>query len=240
MENVTSGTWTVEWLKVSCGARGACGSFCPCKGISSGSGPTALIMALRVTWAWAPHWAPHSQPQILPAYQEAVAKQYELDPARCLKLQEKNKHMDPVPVKVWRKVTRGGNIAKPELYSFRVNRNKSQNPHMLTSLVINREIRHLSGDKNVKVILSALDMGSFWSWKALKGSSSFSPAYFCLSEHKLLQPLPRLLVSETKPFPFRALQALSNISFSLTCLMWTVSPEHAVLPTLPLPDVVNN
>lgn len=34
---------------------------------------------------------------------------------------------------------------------------------MLTSLVINREIRHLSGDKNVKVILSALDMGSFWS-----------------------------------------------------------------------------
>lgn len=110
----------------------------------------------------------------------------------------------------------------------------------LISLVINSEIRCLSGDKNVKAILCAQGMGSFWSWKALKDSSSFSPSYFCLSEHKLLQPLPRLLVSETKPFPFRALQAPSTISFPLTCWVWTVSPEHSVLPTLPSPDMGNN
>lgn len=30
-----------------------------------------------------------------------LAKQHDLDPERCLELQEKNKHMDLVPVKVW-------------------------------------------------------------------------------------------------------------------------------------------
>ena len=172
-----------------------------------------------LSWLWEspPHEELSHSLKFFLHVREQFAEQYDLDPARCPKLQEKNKHMDPVLVKVWRKVTRGGNTAKPELCSFRANRNKSQDPRTLTSLVINSEIRHLSGDKNVKVIFSALGMGSFWSWKALKGSSSFSPSYFCLSEHKLLQPLPRLLVSETKPFPFRPLQAPSTISFSLTC-----------------------
>lgn len=148
--------------------------------------------------------------------------------------------MDPVLGKAWRKGARGGNTARFELCSRRGNRNKSQDPCTLTSLVINSEFRHSSGDKKEKVILSALGMGPFWSWKALRGSSSFSPSYFCLSEHKLLQPLPRLLVPETKPFPFRALQTPSTRSFSLTCWVWTVSPEHTVLPTLPSPDTANN
>lgn len=76
---------------------------------------------------------------------------------------------------------------------------KTRDPHTFTLLVINIEIRHWSAVKNMKAVLvSALGMGSFWSWKALKGSSLFSCSYFCLSEHKLLQPLPRLLVSKKR------------------------------------------
>lgn len=106
--------------------------------------------------------------------QKRFAKQYDLDPARCPKLWEKNKHVDPVPVEVWSDMW--GNTAKPELCSFKVNRNKSWDPCMLASLIIKSEMRYLSGDKKVKAILSALGMASFWFWKALKSSSSFSPS----------------------------------------------------------------
>lgn len=108
----------------------------------------------------------------------------------------KNKYIYAVPMKVWR--TRACEVSQAWGMLFQSDRSKLWDPHTLTLLVINSEIRCWSGDRNVKALLSALGMGSFWSWKTLKGSSSFTPSYFCLSEHKLLQPLPRLLVSERK------------------------------------------
>lgn len=65
--NVTSDAWTLGWLVVSCGARGAQGTVCPYKGSRSSSGLGALSMPGRVP----SREGPQAQAHIVPACQEA-------------------------------------------------------------------------------------------------------------------------------------------------------------------------
>lgn len=165
---------------------------CLCKGIKTRPGPRAFNVALGVSSAV------QEQPQVFSCMLRVSILLNSviliLQDAQSCKRRTTQCHcsFESMMSDTWRKYSQAWDTL------FQTEQ-KTRDLHTFTLLVINIEIRHWSAVKNMKAVLvSALGMGSFWSWKALKGSSLFSCSYFCLSEHKLLQPLPRLLVSKKR------------------------------------------